>query len=577
MAISDIVLYDRDRHVGPQTSGGLLAMTSFFLYFRIDPLSRLIAAFAILFYVLTAIYSREYMRGKQRAGQYYICLLLTLAASLGAIFADNMIVFIVFWGFLGLLLYLLINFGRKERTSETAKKALITVGGTDVLMVFGIALAWRLSGSIRMSEIHIGMTFGTAAMSYLCLAAGALAKAGSMPFHSWVPDTAEDAPVPVTAYLPASLDKLLGIYLLARLSLGIFRLSPALNSVLMMVGGLTIIAAVMMALVQHDLKRLLGYHAVSQVGYMVLGIGTGNPVGIAGGLFHMLNHAIYKSCLFFCGGNIEKNAGTTNLENLGGLAKQMPVTFTAFLVAALAISGVPPLNGFASKWMIYQGVIEAAHSGSRLCIVWLVAALFGSALTLASFMKVVHAVFLGRQSARLAKKNVREVETTMGIPPVILAFLCVLFGVFAAGIPLRLFILPSLGYPVFFPGVWNAGLATALLLAGILIGFFIYWLGVISKTRRSETFIGGESLESNPEMRISGTEFYHTIRDLPGMKPLYGMAERRRFDPYDICSRATGGVYRIVSHLHNGILPTYLSWCLLGATILFVFLHGAAR
>ena len=154
----------------------------------------------------------------------------------------------------------------------------------------------------------------------------------------------------------------------------------------------------MMALVQHDLKRLLGYHAVSQVGYMVLGIGTGSPVGIAGGLFHMLNHAIYKSCLFFGGGAVEKSAGTTDLENLGGLARSMPVTFGTFLVASLAISGVPPLNGFASKWMIYQGIIESARGGGHLWVLWLVAAMFGSALTLASFMKVVHAVFLGQPS-----------------------------------------------------------------------------------------------------------------------------------------------------------------------------------
>src|SRR4030042_5389712 len=119
----------------------------------------------------------------------------------------------------------------------------------------------------------------------------------------------------------------------------------------------------MMSLIQHDLKRLLGYHAVSQVGYMVLGIGTGNPIGIAGGLFHMLNHAIYKSCLFLSGGSVEKKAGTTELDKLGGFAKIMPITFVTFVIASLAISGVPPFNGFASKWMIYQGIIEIGKNG----------------------------------------------------------------------------------------------------------------------------------------------------------------------------------------------------------------------
>lgn len=175
-------------------------------------------------------------------------------------------------------------------------------------------------------------------------------------------------------------------------------MNQAMNTVLMITGSITIVAAVMMALIQHDLKKLLGYHAVSQVGYMVLGIGTGNPLGIAGGLFHMVNNAIYKSCLFLSGGAVEKRTGTTNLEKLGGFAKIMPISFVTFLIASLAISGVPPLNGFASKWLIYQGIIETVRNGGYLWVLWLVAAMFGSALTLASFMKLTHAVFLGQPS-----------------------------------------------------------------------------------------------------------------------------------------------------------------------------------
>ena len=112
---------------------------------------------------------------------------------------------------------------------------------------------------------------------------------------------------------------------------------------------------------------------------MVLGIGTGNPIGIAGALFHMLNNAIYKSCLFLTGGSVQHKTGTTNLDKLGGLAKLMPITFTACLIAALSISGVPPFNGFVSKWMIYQGIVELGREGSKLWVIWLAAAMFGSA------------------------------------------------------------------------------------------------------------------------------------------------------------------------------------------------------
>jgi len=490
----------------------------------------------------------------------------------------------IFWGFLGLLLYLLIEFSQTENASYTAKKAFIIIGGTDALMLLGLALVWRLTGSFQMDEISISLNTKVAVLAYMCLAAGAFAKAGAMPFHTWVPDTAQDAPTPVVAFLPASLDKLLGIYFLVRISLYIFKMSPALNTVLMMIGSFTIVAAVMMALIQHDLKRLLGYHAVSQVGYMILGIGTGNPIGIAGGLFHMLNNTIYKSCLFLSGGAVEKEAGTTNLEKLGGFGKIMPITFTSFLIASLAISGIPPFNGFASKWMIYQGIIKTAGNGSHLWIIWLIAAMFGSALTLASFMKLIHAVFLGQPVNKQPLSNKistkpetminkrRETTPTMWIPQVFLAVLCVIFGVFAYRIPLKIFIFPSLGEKIEFFGIWNAGLATIFIIVGVAVGIIIYFLGTITKTRETEAFVGGEILEKQSNMRVSGTEFYNTIKDITPLGTIYRLAGRKVFDIYHLGSIITFGFNKILRYIHNGVLLTYLAWCFLGMIILFYIL-----
>jgi formate hydrogenlyase subunit 3/multisubunit Na+/H+ antiporter MnhD subunit len=553
-------------------------------FFKFDNLSIFVGIFVGIFFLLITIYSFGFMWQKKRLIYYYSCLILTLLSSLGAVFSNNLILFMVFWGFLGLLLYLLIGFGQTEHASYTAKKAFIIIGGTDALMLLGLAIIWQLTGSLQMDRINITLNTKIAVLAYMCLAAGAFAKAGAMPFHTWVPDTAKDAPTPVTAFLPASLDKLLGIYFLARISLNMFKMSPALNTVLMIIGSFTIVAAVMMALIQHDLKRLLGYHAVSQVGYMVLGIGTGNPIGIAGGLFHMLNNTVYKSCLFLSGGAVEKEAGTTNLEKLGGFAKVMPITFTTFLIASLAISGIPPLNGFVSKWMIYQGIIKTASNGSHLWIIWLIAAMFGSSLTLASFMKLIHAVFLGQpvnvqylldqtsMKGRVMNNKPREASPTMWIPQVFLAVLCVIFGVFAYRIPLKMFIFPSLEGKVEFFGIWNASLATILIIVGIIIGVIIYLLGTITKTREAEAFIGGEILEKQPNMRVSGTEFYNTIKDIAPLDAIYKLAERKVFDIYHLGSIITFGFNKILSYLHNGILLTYLSWCLLGMIMLFYIL-----
>ncbi len=543
-------------------------------FFKFDKLSIFVGIFIGIFSLLTIIYSVGFMKRGKELIRYYLYIVLTLLASLGAVFSNNIILFMVFWGFLGMLLYLLIGFGKKAQTQATAKKAFIIIGGTDALMLLGVAFIWALTKNFQIDKMSIPLNTHVAVLAYLYLAAGAFAKAGAMPFHTWVPDAAEDGPTPVTAFLPASLDKLLGIYFLARLSLNIFQMDNGMNTFLMVVGSITIVAAVMMALIQHDLKRLLGYHAVSQVGYMVLGIGTGNPIGIAGGLFHMLNHAIYKSCLFFSGGSVEKKAGTTDLGKLGGLAKAMPITFVTFLIASLAISGVPPFNGFASKWMIYQGIIETAKGGGYLWIVWLVAAMFGSALTLASFMKLIHAVFLGQPSCEsgVAGKVLRDVGPSMWIPQCFLAILCIVFGVFALTVPLKMFVFPSLGGGVGFTGVWDAGLATVLIVIGIIIGMVIYLLGKATKTRETESFVGGEFLEKHPDMRVSGIDFYHTIQEFGFLKAIYKLAKKKVFDVYEVGSKITFGFNKVLRFIHNGILPTYMAWCLLGMAIIFYIL-----
>lgn len=545
-------------------------------FFKVDYFSLFVGGFIVFFSLLTILYSFGFMRKRKGLIKYYLYIILTSLASLGAVFANNLIVFIVFWGFLGLLLYLLINFGQKPNTSYTSKKTFIIIGGTDALMLLGIAFIRQLTGTFTMDAMSITFDTRFDTIAYLCLAIGAFAKAGAMPFHTWIPDTAEDAPTPVTAFLPASLDKLLGIYFLARISFDIFVMNHAMNMFLMIVGSFTIVAAVMMALIQHDLKRLLGYHAVSQVGYMVLGIGTGIPVGMAGGIFHMLNHAIYKSCLFLSGGAVEKKAGTTDLEKLGGFAKVMPVTFITFLVASFAISGIPPFNGFVSKWMVYQGIIDTAKNGGYSWIIFLVAAMFGSALTLASFMKLIHAVFLGQPSSKKLGKP-SEAGITMLIPTTILALLCIIFGVFASSIPLKLFILPSLNVDVSFLGTWVANIATLLIVIGIAIGFIIYFLGTLTKTRKTSVFVGGEVLKDHPDMRVSGTDFYNTIKELGILKTIYRMAEKKLFDIYDVGIAITFGFNKILRYMHNGVLPTYLAWCLLGMGILFYILFGGFK
>ena len=549
-----------------------------------DGLSSVVLLFIALFGLVIAVYSAGWLAGRERQREYWAYLLWTVGASAATVMANDLLLLLVLWGFLGATLWLMIGLGGPA-AAGAAKKSFILVGGTDAAMLLGVVLFFSRTGTTRMDAAALFLDGGFAWGAFLCLLAAALAKAGALPFHTWVPECGAHAPAPVAAFLPASLDKLLGVYLLARTMNELFVVTGPARQLVMFLGAATIVAAVMVALVQHDLKRLLSYHAVSQVGYMVLGIGTGTVVGVAGGLFHMLNHTLYKSGLFLGAGAVERATGTTDLDRLGGLAQRMPWTFGAFLVSALAISGVPPLNGFASKWMVYQGVLELGRSGDGLWIAWLLAAMAGSALTLASFVKVLHATFLCAPPAELERRDPREVGIAMWLPPVVLAATCVVFGVFAFRLPLAYLVAPMVGGPVAIPGVWWSGTATWMLLIAFAAGAVGLWIAQRGRIRRTPSWIGGESLETTwisgvsagPERRIevTGVDFYDTIEALPGIRGVYALARRRLFDVYQGGSAVTFYVVGALRRAHTGVLPLYLTWMVLGLlAVLYAILSG---
>jgi formate hydrogenlyase subunit 3/multisubunit Na+/H+ antiporter MnhD subunit len=536
--------------------------------FFVDDLSALAGLGISFFAIIITIYSIGFVA--KNNGRYFGYLLMTLGSSLGAVYSNNLIILVVFWGFLAALLYLMVSVNGGLGASFAAKKALIIIGSTDALMVFAIGLIWKMSGTFLMDGLRIDLNSPMSYMAYLCIAFAGFAKAGAVPLHSWLPDVAENGPIPVTAYLPASLDKLLSIYLLARASLSLFAMNIFSNTFLLFIGAVTVIFAVVMALVQHNFKRLLGYHAVSQVGYMLMGIGTATTVGIAGGLFHMLNNAVYKSCLLLSGGNVEKATGTADMSKLGGVAKYMPVTFGCFLVASLSISGIPPFNGFVSKWMVYQGMVELGAAKNPGWVIWLVAAMFGSALTIASFMKLLHAMFLGRPS-KAVSVNAKETGLATLIPIIVLASICIVFGLGAFTIAIPVFLAPLLkSESIDYLGIWEPGVATGLILAGIFVGLLMYLSIRPKKARLVGVFTGGENPDSLD--RVTGAEFYDTMRDIKALGRIYEGEQNNSLDLYSIGKRLIGWVAAILQKLHNGILPTYLVWCLLGMIVMFIIL-----
>jgi formate hydrogenlyase subunit 3/multisubunit Na+/H+ antiporter MnhD subunit len=556
------------------------------LSLRADNLSVFVVLGVAFFGLVVCLYSIGFMKGKERLGEFYGYLLLTIGMSCGAVLANELILMLVFWGGLAATLYMMIGLAGPS-AAAASRKTFIVIGASDSAFVLGVALIWVVAGTTRLGGAPLVLHGWLSYAAFACLVIAAFAKAGAMPLHSWIPDCGEKAPVPVVAFLPASLDKLLGIYLLVRTTTGIFAMNGSMNLLLMAAGAITILFAVMMALVQHDLKRLLSYHAVSQVGYMVLGIGTGTALGIAGGLFHMLNNAIYKTCLFLCAGAVEKRAGTTDLDSLGGLAKTMPVTFVACVVSALSISGIPPLNGFASKWMVYQGIVDSGKSGGYLWVVWLSVAMLGSALTLASFVKVLHAVFLRKASPSLAAKKASEVGPAMWLPMALLALLSVVFGIAAFRLPLKYLVFPAVNAPVALVGIWWAGPATLMLAASLAAGIAIYFLSTVRKARAAETYVGGEVLntvylsgetaEGPRDIEVSGTGFYETVQHMRFFAAMYAMAKKRFFDFYDVSARFISYFVRVLREAHNGVLPLYLTWVMAGILIVLSIVIGTGR
>jgi len=534
-----------------------------------------IGLFIGLFVLLVVLYSLHHVRKTRDIGRYWAFVLWAGSASIAAAFANNLLFFLVAWEVVTVMLFLLVNLGR-EKAAAGAAKSFALLGFSDCAILLGIALVLA-SGipTLSMDKLHLP-TNPLGYVIFILFVIGAVTKAGAMPFHTWIPKASEGAPMPVMALLPASLDKLLGIYFLARIALDFFTPDPFMRHLLMIIGAATIICAVMMAMVQHNLRKLLSYHAVSQVGYMVLGIGTGNIIGIIGGLFHMVNHAIYKSCLFLCAGNVEERARTTELDQLGGLARYMPTTFVCCLVAALSISGVPPFNGFASKWLVYRGVMA---TGGGAAIIYLVAAVFGSALTLASFVKVLYSTFLGRKPETLDVAPARSSWLLANLPVVVLAILCVLFGVWWT-LPVGTLLWPALEgvaagetltEVLATGGVWGAGTATVLILLGVLIGLVGCLLLGGRRLRVAPPFLGGERLPGDLE-RLPGTDFYRTVSEMPFFRTVFKDAEGGAYDVYYLGGKYGLALVELLRRCHTGVLTLYVSWFMFGLAAVIGYL-----
>ena len=399
-----------------------------------DGLSSLMLVVVNVIAFLSIVFSLKYMTTYTAKPKYYSLFLLMVGGMNGVIITGDLFNLYVFLEIASIASYALVGFGCEEEELEASFKYMILGGVASTAVLFGIAFLYSMTGTLNMPDLAqqlsaVPMNRAIAFVIALFVMGFGL-KASTVPFHAWLPDAHPSAPAPISAMLSGVLIKALGVYTLIRIMFHVIGPNPLVASILMFLGALSMVVAGLLAIGQSDFKRMLAYSSISQIGYVMIGIGLAlkpglNPMvaalAIVGALFHLVNHAVFKSLLFLCSGAFEYRTGTRDLGKLGGLIRRMPWTGTCCSIGSLSIAGIPPFNGFWSKLIIILALFNAGY------FMYGVIAIAVGFITLIYFIKLQSSVLFGKLPEALA--GVKESPFTMVLPLVILAVLCLALGV----------------------------------------------------------------------------------------------------------------------------------------------------
>ena len=368
------------------------------------------------------LYSVSYMERYTAKNKYYALFLLMVAGMNGVALAGDIFNMYVFLEIASIASYALVAFGCGRDELEAAFKYLVLGTIASLLILLAVAVLYAATGTLNIAQLALtaprdGRLF-IFAMALFC--AGFGVKAALVPFHAWLPDAHPSAPAPISAMLSGVLIKAVGVYALVRVAHEVLGFGPLLREAFLVLGTVSMAVGALLALGQGDLKRLLAYSSISQIGYVVLGFGLGTPLGLLGGVFHLMNHAASKALLFLNAGAVEYRTGTRQIEEMGGLRSRMPWTAGTSLVSSMSISGVPPFAGFWSKLIIILACVEAGRVGYAA---WAVGV---GIITLGLYLRVQKSVFYGTLPRRWA--DLIEVPATMRAAMTLLALACVLMG-----------------------------------------------------------------------------------------------------------------------------------------------------
>lgn len=537
--------------------------------FEINNLNTLMLLIVSFVSLLVNLYSIGYMKDDDRINVYFSYIALFTFAMLGLVIAENIVQLYIFWELVGVCSFLLVGFWYfKPEAKAAAKKAFIVTRIGDVGLFIAILLLFWYMPDHSMSFSAISNAFeqnvidpGIVTLIAILIFIGAMGKSGQFPLHTWLPDAME-GPTPISALIHAATMVAAGVYLVAR-TFPIFEASTTAMTVVAIVGAFTALFAATIGVAQNDIKRVLAYSTVSQLGYMMLALGVG---ALSAGMFHLFTHAFFKALLFLAAGSVIHAVHKQNMHEMGGLGVKMKITAWTFAIGALALSGIFPFAGFWSKDAI---LTEALHQNVWYFIVGLTAAFF----TAFYMARLFFLVFFGKSRTDHKGHEPHESPAVMTIPLIVLAVLAI-----GAGFVFTPF------NPWF--GEWLTGAAdehtnwTVIILSnlvgllGIGLGYLMYVRGTIARDVISSRAPGLYRLVSN---KYYMDELYQTII----ITPLKGLGfVLRLFEHYVIDGAvrlsASSALYvgRLGARMQNGQLQAYGLASLLGIVLLMIIFVG---
>jgi len=423
------------------------------IYMVMDGFNTIIVCIINSIGLLSALYSISYIKRYTAGNYFYALFCLMIGGMNGVVLSGDLFNIFVFLEISVISSYALVAFGVEKNELEASFKYQVLGGLASFLILFGIGFIYWKTKTLNIADIKEAFSNGYDRTYYLfvqiLILSGFGLKAAIIPFHAWLPDAHSSAPSPISAMLSGVFIKAVGIYVILRLFFNMFVVNEGMAILITTLGTLSMVIGVFLAIGQWDFKRLLAYHSISQMGYVILSVGIGlilisrgskpevAALAITGGIFHLINHAAFKGLLFLNAGAIEYSTGTRNLKEMGGLARSMPVTSATSFIASMSISGVPPFNGFFSKLIIIIAAVMAKF--------YLLAALavIVSIITLASFLKFQRYAFYNKSDIK-TNQQIKEVPFPMVFSMVVLSIICVL---------LSLLVIPDIRDTVLTPAV----------------------------------------------------------------------------------------------------------------------------